>query len=129
MIPASNPYSSINYAGKRHALAFLHFVNRFFKWVCLKLFAFCILIKRLIHELWYGAEDDKPKIIIFYPNFWQRIRKCAIHFVPLAATAVLAGLNFKGYFIGEDFQGFTSELWQNFDKLAVQVAAKIYVSL
>jgi len=108
--------------------------------VCRKTLALFVSIPPLI--LWLirridsfcgRVEVEQPKVVIhtFIPleSLWRAFRKCSIHFASVALTTMLTGLNLGTLFIGEEFQGLNQGYWQDFDKLALQIAAKLYVSV
>jgi len=93
----------------------------------LKLCAIYAWASKRISEFWSGAEEEEPKIVI-YTGAWKALQKCAIHIPPIAATAALSSLNLVTYFIGAQYVGYNTEVWQSFDRLALQITAKFYVS-
>jgi hypothetical protein len=86
-------------------------------------------VKAALFTKWSGANKESPKIITFEPSLWRAFQKCAIHLVPITATAVLAAMNLVTYFIGADYKGHITAADQAFDNLALQITAKLYVSL
>lgn len=83
---------------------------------------------RMSCEAWYGHRHEDSKVITHRASVRRAVKKCSVHFVPIAATVVLAGLNIGEYFIGSEYKGPDSGRWQDFDKLSLQLAAKLYVS-
>ena len=114
--------------GKRRALVALQHVKSFFESVHSISYAFLALIARSARKRWYGAEVEEPKVIIQHASILRAVKKCTIHIVPIIATIILTVLNIKTYFIGTEFQGYDTGYWQDFDRLALQVTAKLYVS-
>jgi len=102
------------------------------KWIFRLLYNFSstlwVFIVRLSCGIWSGYGREEPKVITHRASAWRAVKKCAVHFVPIAATVVLAGVNIGTYFVGGEYKGYDSGRWQDFDKLALQLAAKLYVS-
>ncbi len=120
-------YISSKGTSKRSASATLHLTEGLLQWLYLILSTLRAAVRQRAQKLWYGDEVEEPKVIQHKASVLRAIRKCAIHFAPISATTALAGLNLGGYFIGDEYSGLNSGLWQDVDKLALQIAAKLYV--
>jgi hypothetical protein len=107
----------------------LKIVRSTFKCVVSKPWAICFRIKVKLLTVWSGPKKESPKVITFEPSIWRASKKCTIHLLPITATAILAALNIATYFIGAEYQGPTTTIGQGFDNLALQITAKLYVSL
>ena len=71
-----------------------------------------------------SAEESKP---VFVETWKAALWKLAAHILPVAGTIVISYLNLTGYFIGEDLTGLPVDSVQNFDRLCLQVTAKLFV--
>ena len=127
MASASRLPSPNKFGSKNLTLVTLQLLKKFSTSVHSGLSVIFVLIKSLTRKLWYGVEAEEPKVIIHKASILRTVRKCAIHFAPIAATIVLAGLNIGTYFIGNEFVGNDTGYWQNVDRLALQITAKLYV--
>jgi hypothetical protein len=119
-------YIGVN-SNMRRPSGLLQHGKKYFTSLYSRLSAFLVLSARLAREQWLGTEVEKSKIIIHQASVLRALRKCAIHFAPIIATIILAGYNLGTYFIGREFLGPDAGYWQDFDRLALQVAAKVYV--
>jgi hypothetical protein len=77
-------------------------------------------------EACWGTQVEKEKFVL-RRGLWPALAKCFVHVLPIFGCIVVSFLNFRGYFIGSTLQGLTSPAAQSFYRLALQVAAKIYV--
>lgn len=114
---------------KSHASQALQRLKEILQSFYTHLCAFGARVKRSARKLWNGDESEDHKVITHSASSWRAVRKCAIHFLPIAMTIILAGFNLGRYFIGDEFLGYDSGRWQDFDKLALQLSAKLYVSI
>jgi hypothetical protein len=64
--------------------------------------------------------ESKKKVI--ETSFWIALRRCAVHFVPVALSLVIITLNVKGYYIGACFASSIHS--ETINLLLLQVAAK-----
>lgn len=128
MVRAPGLHVSTPNSSKRRMRTFLQHTQKFFKLLFAGLYTALAWITQPVRKLWYGVEVEQPKVVIPQSMLWVKFWKCAIHFVPVAATVVVAGLNIGTFFIGNEFQGYNTGYWQDFYRLALQVTAKSYVS-
>lgn len=129
MAVTTKPRRSITDRGKRSARAAAQSLKKAFKWVYSQLCTLGIWIAKQTRKALSGTKDEHPKVITKPASFGRVFWKCAIHLLPIFATITLAGLNFGTYFIGEEYLGNISGQWQAFDQLALQITAKLYVSV
>lgn len=84
-------------------------------------------------QAWFVAllpwtETEHKKTII--KKGWRpALKRCSIHVVPLAAVAVILGLNLQTLFIGQQYLGNNSDQNQKFYVLLLQLTAKMIVCL
>ncbi|KAK5360230.1 hypothetical protein LTS13_010320 [Exophiala xenobiotica] len=126
MVRATNPSVTKTGGSKGRVLVVMHYARKLFDLFHSGLSAALAWIAHSARRLWWGVEVEEPKVIIHPARFWWKLRKCAIHFLPVAATVVVTGLNIGTYFVGAEFRGNDTGYWQDFDKLALQVTAKLY---
>ena len=128
---SSQRHTIFNYIGvnsnMRRPSGLLQGGKKYFTSLYSRLSVFLVLSAGLARKQWLGTKVEKPKIIIHQASVLRALRKCAIHFAPIIATVVLAGYNLGTYFIGKEFLGLDAGYWQDFDRLVLQVAAKVYV--
>lgn len=129
MVLASIPSSASNGVLKSRMLVALQAVRNFFRWICRKFKDFPALIARHARKFWYGADVEEPKVITEEASCYRIVRKCAIHVLPMSAACILTRLNTTTYFVGSEYTGYNSGKWQDFDNLALQIVAKLYVSI
>lgn len=73
-----------------------------------------------------NTEKEEEKVVVD-GGVWSVMLKCLIHVAPLCATIVLAAINLKGFFIGNNYLGSTEDTIQSLDQLLLQITAKLYV--
>jgi hypothetical protein len=113
-------------------LAIVKAIKTAAKWTWSKLCSAWKCIVKKLRKWWFGEPVEVPKVIIrrhprWYGRAWRGLSQCKVHMLPLAATITVVGLNWGTYFIGVDLPGWDTGQWQDFYRLALQVAAKLYV--
>jgi len=73
----------------------------------------------------YFTKPREPPKIVLDRSFSLALIRCAVHFLPIACTAVLGYLNLTGYFVGDQINGGASARAR--DTLLLQIAAKVMV--
>ena len=71
-----------------------------------------------------GKNFPEPKKIAIREDRWMAIFAGSIHFIPIAATAIICGLNLAGYYIGGELEGINHENDEKF--IGLQFAAKLH---
>lgn len=113
------------------SLAIINFFRRSFT----SLFTIiCTLWARINNSLAYLAQSaekywTKKDAVIVKGGTISVVRRCIIaHTLPICASPTLAGLNLKGFFIGDEYLGYSDSTSQAIDRLSLQVTAKLFVS-
>ena len=83
----------------------------------------------LFYQLMYqkrhpSKKISEPKKIAIREDRWMAIFAGSIHFIPIAATAIICGLNLSGYYIGGELAGIKNEDDAKF--IGLQFAAKLH---
>lgn len=126
MVVTNHPRAPFQRTKRNCALTVLAF---FLQYCILKPCRACVRAVTNFYEKSIEPKKESPKIVVHPPNKWRVFKKCAIHIIPMTATAILAALNMRTFFLGQLYQGSTTTAAQNFDNLALQIAAKLYVRI
>ena len=83
------------------------------------------LFYQLIYQKFHPSKKiAEPKKIAIREDRWMAIFAGSIHLIPIAATAIICGLNLSGYYIGGELAGFSNEDDAKF--IGLQFAAKLH---
>src|ERR1700761_346124 len=84
-------------------------------------------LSKLCKSSWQGlpriirATSSEREKIAVKSSMRHALLRCAIHFIPISLTILLAVLNLKGYFIGGTLAGSTDDSSQAIYRLCLQV--------
>lgn len=85
-------------------------------------------VVQVFTKFYDGTKRKEEKVIIKQSPF-KALKRCSVHIPPICATAVLASINLRGYFVGIGLTGFSASAAQSIDRLLLQITAKLYVCI